>query len=112
MSNRKQYTVCNGEKSSLNFVNYGVPQGSVLGPLLFLIYTNDIINSVDIECKLRLFADDSNAFVSRKTPRELKIAITSILKKLFEWFAANKLTENLKHVTPFSKHETNLFLQC
>ena len=95
LSNRKQYTVCNGKKSSLQVVTHGVPQGSVLGPLLFLLYTNDIIKCIDIECKLRLFADDSNVFVSRNTAGELKLAIRDILRKLFDWFAANKLTVNL-----------------
>ena len=95
LSNRKQFTVCNGKKSSLQTVTHGVPQGSVLGPLLFLIYTNDIIECLHTECKLRLFADDSNAFVSRKTAYELKIAIKEILTDLFMWFTANRLTVNL-----------------
>ena len=94
LSNRKQYTVCNGKKSSLKCVTHGVPQGSVLGPLLFLIYTNDIIKCITTDCKLRLFADDSNAFVSRNSAVELKSAIKVILRDLFAWFAANKLTVN------------------
>ena len=62
LQNRLLYTV-NGKKSNLQHVQYGIPQGSVLGPLLFLLYTKNIVTTVG-ENKLRLFADDSNVFVT------------------------------------------------
>ena len=63
--NRKQYTVVNNVSSDVETINCGVPQGSVLGPLLFLVYINDISNVVT-DSKLKLFADDTNLFIFGK----------------------------------------------
>jgi len=65
LSNRQQYTCVNGINSSLTSLSCGVPQGSVLGPLLFLIYVNDIGN-VGLKVPVRLFADDTNLFIFGK----------------------------------------------
>ena len=61
LSNRKQYVSINGEQSESLEINCGVPQGSVIGPLLFLIYINDLPNISD-ELKFYLFADDTNIY--------------------------------------------------
>ena len=61
LSNRKQYVTYNGIKSKTEKVNCGVPQGSILGPLLFLIYINDL-STVSEACMSILFADDTNMF--------------------------------------------------
>jgi hypothetical protein len=62
LSNRKQYTCVGNVNSSLSDIVCGVPQGSVLGPLLFLLYINDIANASSIT-KPRIFADDTYLFV-------------------------------------------------
>ena len=94
LTNRKQYTVVNGIKSNTEVVEYGVPQGSVLGPLLFLIYTNDISTATNPH-KLRLFADDSNIFVVDKEASRLKKKMIEVVTNICEWFNANKLTVNM-----------------
>ena len=59
LSNRNQYVSYNSSKSQLNNIKYGVPQGSVLGPLLFLIFINDILNIKSLGHFI-LFADDTS----------------------------------------------------
>ena len=64
LSNRKQIVVLDGCKSTVRDVSAGVPQGSRLGPLLFIIYINDIVK--DIESEILIFADDTSLLVSGK----------------------------------------------
>ena len=66
LSDRKQYVCVSGKTSSEGLVTRGVPQGSILGPLLFLIYVNDMSLSIDNDCKLILYADDSAILFSHK----------------------------------------------
>jgi len=93
LKNRQQYSYVNGKNSTQQLITYGVPQGSVLGPLLFLIFTNDIGNCT--ESKIRLFADDTNAFVNSDSYTGLKSKISSTLKEIFKWCSDNKLTINM-----------------
>ena len=93
LKNRKQYVYFNGSKSSETCPNIGVPQGSILGPLLFLIYINDI-NHALISGKLSLFADDANFYKSSKDYIQLIRTVNSNLKLLSKWFRANKLSLN------------------
>ena len=66
LSERKQFVKFNEKESNLLTVKTGVPQGSILGPKLFILYINDIYNVSDI-LKFILFADDTNIFVLVKT---------------------------------------------
>ena len=66
LSNRQQRVVINGQSSEWGTINAGVPQGSVLGPLLFLIFINDIVDIV--RSNIKLFADDASLFLSVDNP--------------------------------------------
>ena len=89
---RKQFVFANGCKSSIENNNYGVAQGSTLGPLLFMIYVNDLPLSVN--CIPTLFADDTCLVYSEKNQQRLTEIINADLQKISECFKANKITVN------------------
>ena len=78
----------------MSSVRYGVPQGSILGPLLFFIYVNDISN-VSTLLQYILFADDANIFCSNSNLESLVQTLNTELPKLSNWFKCNKLSLNL-----------------
>ena len=91
LSNRFQFVQFNSSASSLEKINCGVPQGSILGSLFFLIYINDICN-VSSLAKVILFADDTNLFFSNNDPNELIKTLNSEIPKFSHWLTVNKLT--------------------
>ena len=93
LNNRKQYVFFNGESSELRNMNCGVPQGSVLGPLLFLIYINDLPNVSKI-LNFYLFADDTNIYYESADLQKLENKINKELKKLYLWLNVNRLSLN------------------
>lgn len=93
LSNRQQYVIIKNIISKLETVLCGVPQGSILGPLLFLIYINDI-GRLKLNGKLELFADDSAIIYEENNPKELSKLIIEDLETLYSWFTMNKLSFN------------------
>ena len=91
LSNRKQYVKINRTKSLTKDVICGVPQGSVLGPLLFIIYTNDLPNSLKHTHAI-LFADDTTIYTKSNNIKSLYQNVNNDLDGLYEWFKANKLS--------------------
>ena len=100
LTNRKQFVEINGCASELLNVTRGVPQGSILGPKLFVLYINDICN-VSKLAKLILFADDTNIFCAGNNLKQIQGMINGVLTKLAKWFAVNKLSLNLKPNTNY-----------
>ena len=93
LKNRKQVITINGVSSRFGLIACGVPQGSVLGPLLFLLYVNDMPNAVP-GSDIRLFADDTNIFFHASNMTDLQVNTDSALKNLSDWFLANKMSFN------------------
>jgi hypothetical protein len=93
LTNRRQYVQVNDNRSQIDTITYGVPQGSVLGPLLFIIYTNDLPRNLKT-VKSILFADDTTIYQSSNNTEKLYKAMNEQLKILEDWFKANKLSLN------------------
>ena len=97
LDGRKQFVLLDDIKSSLLTVLCGVPQGSILGPKLFILYINDIVNVLSI-LNMILFADDTNAFCSGSNLNELAKRVSGELDKLKDWFDVNKLSLNVSKI--------------
>ena len=95
LSSRKQYVYVNDSSSSLLDLRYGVPQGSILGPLLFIIYINDLPN-ISKNIHFIMYADDANIIVTGSDIEDVKAKISALLIKLLDWVNMNSLKLNVK----------------
>ena len=96
LSNRKQYIeIGENSKTDLKYVTCGVPQGSNLGPLLFLVYVNDLPNASRLLDPI-MFANDTNLFFNHKSIKHLFTVVNNELVNIKDWFTANKLSLNVE----------------
>ena len=95
LNNRKQFIAYNNKYTSFETITCGVPRGSILGPLLFLIYVKDL-NQVSNILDPIMFADDTNFFYSHHQIKTLFETVNCELKNISQWFRANKLSLNIK----------------
>ncbi len=95
LNNREQYVTINGVNSASKNMMYGVPQGSILGPLLFIIYINDLPNICEI-AKYIMYADDANIFITGKNIEEVRSKLDQLTSVLIRWVDCNGLVLNLK----------------
>ena len=94
LNDRRQVVVVNGHKSEMVHTKAGVPQGSRLGPLLFIIYMNDIINN--IESEILIFADDTSLFASGADPVITAEQLNRDLQQISNWSKEWKVSFNAK----------------
>ena len=95
LSNRKQKTCINCIFSDSKEVTCGVPQGSIIGPLLFILYINDLPDIIT-NCQISLYADDTALYFSAQNPDDIRTTLTNEMEVVSQWFRINKLTLNTK----------------
>lgn len=97
LENRTQQVKFGDTLSTKRKVKFGVPQGSILGPILFLLYINDIISVTnETGCTIKLFADDTMLYFSGKDEKIIEATINKTLMSLDKWLNINSLKANCK----------------
>ena len=116
LTNRKQYVSVCGNTSETLEITCGVPQGSVLGPLLFLLYINDL-PSVSRKLTFFLFADDTNIYYESSDVVDIQKTVNKELRNVREWLEANRLALNIEKTnfvifySPRNKPDMNFVLK-
>ena len=93
LTRRIQIVEANGSTSHQREVKLGIPQGSILGPLLFILFINDFVNASN-QVQFFLFADDTAIIIKCKTYEDLQSKVDIFISKLTNWFLCNRLTLN------------------
>lgn len=115
LSDRKQMVDWGGRRSHLEYITHGVPQGSILGPLLFIVYMNDLPGAVP-GVEICLYADDTSIIMTHENEQGLEAMSHEVLESTKRWFASNKLklnadkTQQLTVKTKPEEHATVRFL--
>jgi hypothetical protein len=110
LSHQKQCVEINSMKkgiyvSTTREIEYGVPQGSILGPILFSLYINDLPLNI-MGSKIVLFADDTNILVSDENINNLQYKLNNVMTELQTWFTLNNLVINIEKTLAMSFHTT------
>ena len=114
---RQQYVLFSDFKSTTQYITCGIPQGSILGPLLFLFYINDLAQVSSVIFPI-LFADDTNLIISGNCLNQLINEINSEMLKVTEWLNINKLSLNVEKthyiifctINKYIKTDENIFI--
>ena len=104
-------TRIDNELSERNIINVGVPQGSILGPLLFILYINDIhmaLHNLNINFNLILFADDTSVSISEPSNKILCNSLNLVILNLHEWFTNNRLILNIDKTKVLPYKDTHI----
>ena len=96
MSSRKHSTTAKGHESSEAPVTYSTVQGSILGPLIFILYVNDIFDCLDEEMSIFMYADDTLILSKSEDIYEVAVKSEQALEKIMYWSEVNKLSINYK----------------
>ena len=110
LNNRKQRVAVRGTLSDEHSVSLGVPQGSILGPLLFLIYIDDLVQALK-HCSVIMYADDTTLYVHSKSLQDIQSKLQEDMNSLKEWLCVNKLKLNTDK-TKFMLIGTTKKLSC
>ena len=114
LSDRKQITQFKDFTSTTEKIKSGVPQGSILGPLLFLCYVNDLPNVFEKKCEMLSYADDTQLLVTARTKDELKNKLENALNSAQNWYSKNLMLNNIgkTEFVVFSPYDKSESLQC